>query len=390
MNKKLGLAGLVFILKALSAGRADAYGIQEQVAQEQAIESPKKIETITVQSERSGYEGIPYSYNVLDNLSAVRTDNQNVFFLPRWFYDMNNNGKIDSSEILNEAMSDSFNDAISNVFIEQLRKDKKKEENKKTELEPEPELEPISSKDKPINYTDILDILNKNKMKKINYTDILNMIYSYNDKIERLHHNQAIKRANLGYQPSQISKKKIEMDHGLHLILGFNEDTDFNALSGYAGVRYSPIKSLGVAGLLNFTKAGDENLESITTEPSITGRYGEGSVDETNSFAVGLSAELQAGIPIKEGAINFILGGGFNYWNSIETTVEKIMQNELILKSNTNSIPKSQIYGNIYGGIEAKFKKFSVGAIGGYDGKKGAYFGPRATIRLNRPRESKK
>ena len=97
-----------------------------------------------------------------------------------------------------------------------------------------------------------------------------------------------------------------------------------------------------------------------------------------NSFSIGPSLELQTG-PL-------ILGGGFNYWNWIEKTEEKIMRDNTVLKSNTNSTPNSKIFGNIYAGLEFKLKNFGLGASVGYDGKQGPYVGARTTVRLNRPK----
>ncbi|MCK4647766.1 hypothetical protein KAT24_02455 [Candidatus Pacearchaeota archaeon] len=178
------------------------------------------------------------------------------------------------------------------------------------------------------------------------------------------------------------SKEKLQKDEGLHLILGLNVDTDFNNFGGAIGLKYDPVKDLSFSILANFSKAEDENIYHIKT-PEFKGIYGEINKDEINSFSIGPSLEFQAG-PL-------FFGGGFNYWNWIEKTEEKIMKGAEVKKSSINSIPNSKIFENMYAGLEFKFKNFGLGASVGYDGKKGPYVGARTTIRLNKPkRESKK
>lgn len=105
-----------------------------------------------------------------------------------------------------------------------------------------------------------------------------------------------------------------------------------------------------------------------------------GTKTNTNNFSIGGGFEVSYS--------PFILGIGINYNAWLENTKEQISSESTILKSNALSVPVNSVSGKVYGGVEIPIgKKYTLGAVGGYDTLKGPYFGLRNSIRLNPSKE---
>ena len=297
---------------------------------EQSIQDSQNQEIIaTFQYESNRpepeYNGLTFKYNLWNDGTISQADKSRVDFAQRWFYDIDGDGKFGNAEL----------NAIESGKLIYMH----------------PEFNKIANEEIKETFNSMLDLT-----KKVPYQTRILGVKSVDERTKQ---------------------KELQKDGGLNLILRGTADTDFNNFGAGIGLQYNPVKNIGLAVLANFSKAGNENI-SDTQTPTFKEIYGEINKDEINSFSIGPSFELQAG-PI-------ILGAGFNYWNWIEETNEKIIKGTETVKSNINSIPNSRIFGNIYAGLEFKIKNFGFGATIGYDDKKGPYLGARTTIRLNRPR----
>ena len=347
MVKKSLIGALALGVALISGPNAYAEGQFEETEQVEPIpysiiskndialenSKPKIMATFEYKSNRKGYEGDIFRYNLLEDGTISQADKSKVKLAQRWFYDVDGDGKFGNAEAK----------AIESGKLIYMH----------------PQFNKIASE----------------KIKKT-FEDLGGLKEQYDEKVGNLEKELAKRKED------EVKESKRKTDRGLKLILRGTSDTDFNNFGAGIGLKYNPVKDIGFSALANFNKAGDENISHIYT-PEFKGIYGEINKDETNSFSIGPSLEFQAG--------PFFLGGGFNYWNWIEQTKEKIIQDGTILKSNTNSLPKSKIFGNMYAGLEFKFKNLGFGGSIGYDGKKGPYIGARTTIRLNKPkRESKK
>jgi hypothetical protein len=338
MAKKSLIAALALGIALISGPKVYSEGqIEETEKVEQSIpesncssneialenSEPKIMATFEYESNRKGYEGDIFRYNLLEDSTISQADKPTVKLAQRWFYDVDGDGEFGDAEVK----------AIESGKIIYMH----------------PEFNKIASKE----------------IKKI-FEELGGLKEQYETEV-----------GNLEKELEKEKEDKIgESNKGLDLILGFNADSDFNSFGGSIGLKYNFSKNIALSALANFNKAGDENLSNTRT-PEFKGIYGEINKDETNSFSIGPSLEFQAG--------PFIFGGGFNYWNWIEEIKEEIKEEGTIVKSNTNSIPNSKNFGNIYAGLELKFKNWGIGGIGGYDFKQGPYFGARATIKLNKP-----
>jgi hypothetical protein len=183
-------------------------------------------------------------------------------------------------------------------------------------------------------------------------------------------------------EKKQIDKKKEKGYTLISLIAQGNSNFAFDTFGGSLGARINPFKdkNIGLGALLDVNLGLDKQIDSYSGSLS-AGRTAYGTVTDTNAFSIGLSAEAQLG--------PFILGGGADYSNWIRKTVEQILDSSgNTLKSNTNSLTNSRITGKVYGGFEVPLTDaWKLGAVGGYSGKNGPYFGIRSVFRLNQPKK---
>lgn len=347
---KKAIAGLVLL--TLGGAHALAENSFKEIKNTKNSE-PEIISTFEYESHRKGYEKDVFRYNLWSDGTISQADKLKVEFAQRWFYDIDGDGKFGEAEAKAIKsgkliyMHPEFN-KIANQQLEKILKNIKLKE--KIEIGERKYPSWLAEK----------------------------KIYEFNE-IEKRTTIQTKQQSEVLKRKEQ---KKLQKDGRLSLILRGTADTNFNNFGGGIGLQYTPIKNLGVSILANFSKSKDENI-SYTQTPAFKDIYGEIRKDEINSFSIGPSFELQIG-PL-------FIGGGFNYWNWIEKTEEKIIKSTEVKKSNINSVPNSKIFGNMYTGLEFKFKNFGLGASMGYDTKEGPYVGARTTIRLNRPkREFKK
>jgi len=134
----------------------------------------------------------------------------------------------------------------------------------------------------------------------------------------------------------------------------------------------------GFGLLLNYAQSGNENLNSIISEPNPrTGRYWEGSKDNTGFKAIGIAFE-----GYKKG---FILGAGVNKWFYNETNNEKLIKGTEIIKQNNSSVAKSEISGKGHVGYRFPVSKNTDLALKAkYDSKAGASVGINLYLNQNK------
>ncbi len=123
---------------------------------------------------------------------------------------------------------------------------------------------------------------------------------------------------------------------------------------GYAGIGASMKLSdrLGLTGTILAGAAKDKVLETITTESSPMGIYGEAIKEQTNLEKLGASLELA--VNLGKG-FNLSLGGGVMRDKWDEEIVERFYQGENILNEVSSSNTDSQVSGFIRGGIGKEF-----------------------------------
>lgn len=305
------------------------------------------------------YEGTIFNYNLLSDATIAQSDKKGVVIEPIWFYDIDNDGKFGKAEMdaikagIPIFMHQEFND-IANSKIRQYLE---KSYNSKGQSD--------------ANASDIIDEQAgryDEQVKKI-IEEILNQ---YQDK-------QAQK---------ETSQKEISGTNQVpvNLIFEGNSNADFNSFGGSLGVRINPFKdkNLGLAALLDVGFGLDKQTDStsLTYLDSVFNSdvTMSGVKNNSNNFSVGGSLEISYG-PL-------VLGGGASYNSWIENTNEEISLGDILLKSNSVSVPNSTISGKVYGGLEIPIgKNYTIGAVGGYDSLNKFFFGLRNTIRLNPSKE---
>jgi len=127
-------------------------------------------------------------------------------------------------------------------------------------------------------------------------------------------------------------------------------DEDRNGFS--IGAQYNHLNVLGVGILADFDKYADKKVSSKHT-PEFNGVSGEVNQFQTDHFSVGTSAEIKVGMPLsKNFALHLIGGAGIEYQHYIDKIEGKISDQDSVLKTNTNSFSRSDLYGKVHAGIE--------------------------------------
>lgn len=162
------------------------------------------------------------------------------------------------------------------------------------------------------------------------------------------------------------------------LTFGVNSNSQFDNFGGSFGFRAYPFENknvgLGIAGDVNF---GLDKIVDSYKDELIDNLSAVGIVSETDNFSIGLSGEAQVG-PI-------LLGAGIDYDNKIIKKTAEILDGSDVIKSNSDSTSKKEIFGKIYVGAEIPITKaFGIGALVGYNWKDGLYFGIKNNIKLNK------
>ena len=129
-----------------------------------------------------------------------------------------------------------------------------------------------------------------------------------------------------------------------------------------------------LGGNLNGAIGFPEDVASIQTQPSPTGRYFVGNKTNENFFRVGADMDFFFGD-------NFFFGLGPNVWIYGQKSLEQIFDsNNNIVASDSNEAMKSAFSGDFYLGI----RRNEVGVIVGWDTRKGIYAGARIMIPLDK------
>ncbi len=160
-----------------------------------------------------------------------------------------------------------------------------------------------------------------------------------------------------------------------YLILGANANLAFG--EGDLGFQYGPVAFVG-----NLGKAGDEDVASLETSPSSTGRYGTGNKKNTNILLIGISGELH---PFYNKKVSPFIGGGLEHWTSNINVDEDIRDaNNNIIAQNVQSKPNKEDSWRAYGGLNFKTNKSKFGIQAGYSSKQKFFAGVRYSIKLGK------
>lgn len=329
------------------------------------------------ESERTEPEnnGKLFFYNFLSDGTAYQIDKPTVKFAQRWFWDVDGNGKFGDAE--QEAIKEGKLVYLSNTFNEKANAEQMKflqgfNKNYST-------TKTVTGKTWGVTGLDDADANGDGEVT----SEEINKYYGLDKKIAEaklLEETKSLEK-EVSKEPT-LPKEKVNPTYSL--VTGANVNADLDKYNATLGLRVNPIKQIGIAGSINFTKAEDENI-SYQEFPKFKGVYGTEKINEKDRFAFGADLETSFGIPLKNDAvINFILGGGTRYWHSISEINEKIIRDNITLKENINSKTNNEFSGNVYGGVEAVGSKLGIGLIGGYDWKAGAFLGARAIIPLNK------
>jgi hypothetical protein len=159
------------------------------------------------------------------------------------------------------------------------------------------------------------------------------------------------------------------------LTAGAEGNTNLDNFGGNIGFRCYPNGGKLGFGLAAEGSIGLDKIIKSYRDLLIDNLSTVGNARRTNDFSLGLSGELQLG--------PFLIGAGAKYNSSItEKTVELFEGNDVI-KSNSDSDLKKEIFGKVYAGIEVPLSSsFGLDALGGYDGKDGIFFGLKSNIKL--------
>ncbi len=354
------LAGTCAAMTLIGAAKASA----------QTTDCDKKIEddnptTITVLSQRNVpeidgrcYAGTPFTYEVLD-FYARRIDSPQTTFRPRFFYDVDNDGKWGKME---QAMEDRgipmyMSDDFTEKFLEAYRN---KDENELCHL------------------TNLYEA-KFNELKKV-YDLLVKKEEQQRKTISDLE-GKAKDSTPVDTSKSKSTIEEKAKDVHTDLIWGLNFSAPFNTYSTNAGIRVGNGK-FGLGATLDVGFGNDKLIDSYLG-PLSAGRTAYGTVTDTNRMSIGGSVELQLA--------PFIFGIGADYATWLRTTVEQIRDtDETVIKSNTNSVPNRQVFGKVYGGVELGSEDIKARVLAGYQANQGFYLGAGTTIRLNRPRKADK
>jgi hypothetical protein len=338
------------------------------------------------------YEGVIFNYTLLLDGKIAQTDKKGVNIIPRWFYDIDNDGKFGKAE---EAeikrgnpiyMHESFGKIAGEKIGELLRAaeeyQKLYQSLSKTTV----------SKDEVAKYQARVEALEE-KLREAGRAcgledKALGMEINPStslDLIPQIPYPQKIvigvpEDSNPQYeQPKPVKSVKVKSDFKPYwaLTAGVNSNAKDN-IEASLGARYNPAKNFGLGVSADVGFESGRNLETYS-ETLGSGRSVYGEINEKDIFSVGFSGEIKAG--------PFIIGGGVGKRSSLRDTIEQIMRYDEVLKSNSNSASASETTGKAYGGVELMGKRFGVDVIGGYKfGKSnsGAFGGIKGVIKLGK------
>ena len=329
------------------------------------------IDTFTLPSVRKGYEGVPFTYEVLignNGLYARRKDEPQTVFLLSAFYDIDNNGiygKMENAMIkegIPMNMTKTFTDKVLEAYTQYIKNQNQTASVPPTLLTPLP----------PANYNVPVPT---SQTKETPDASLMTPETGYNEK-QPLPAPEAPKSSspntlvNITNAPKAQDKKS-----ALELSL------DFTYAPGIFGGRIGLMGKLnnwfgietGISGAYGFP----EIVDSVKTPPSSTGRYFAGSIINENIVKLGADVGLCFGD--KNG--NIYLGIGPSIWVFGQKTSESLYDaNNNVIKSNVNSELNLIPSLDAYFGYQAGWFRFSVG----WNSRKGFYGQTGISIPLNK------
>ncbi len=393
-TKRLGLIGLV-TLAGISFGISKAH-TEGQIEKEynsehnstpieQIVESPKVIATIKVPSQRPEYKDKVFEYNIWSDYTISRSDNPDIKFAQRWFYDIDGDGQFGKAEIDMENsgnfvyMSPQFNEEVNENIRKSLEQfilineqyseqittlNQQIQDNQEVkrlkdrfypevpvEVEPKEMHPPYPTSDfQPKTSTEYP--LHEPQLEEPEVTE-----YHYPGKSkeseEEMFERLAIERLKTK-QEKRKPRKHEQRENVWSVVTGIDASTDF--VNGSFGVRFESKENLGIGLMVRKGVGSDRTVSEITTPISRQGIYGKGTINESERSMSGIGGEFKLG--------PFIFGGGMsNYTHTIDVT-ENLLRNGQVIKPNSYSKVDSEASGYLMAGLEFKLgsrRNFALG-----------------------------
>jgi len=426
---KKSLKGALVLGALALAGGAYSEGAKEIISQPQ---DSGKLTTITFPSERKGYEGTPFEYNIQDNLSASETKNSQTTFQPRWFYDIDNDGKWGKAEedMIKMGypmyMGNNFDEVMKEIYANQI---------KANQLESEFEEQPLlydeynalkAQHDSAVGK--LAESTIAELAKQETYSSLA-MSKEEADRIERESQKEMLKRRRHGLrdtpgfqyglslaeklmlsefntkegkripcpetnyasnktEPVKKQYKPSKLELHFEVIggpgkTGIDSETPTANITGFVGGRVGLVGKvsnwLKIGGAIKGAYGSPEAVSSFQTEPSATGRYFTGSI--TNGKMAGLGADVEFYLGKKDTGTYFLLGIGPNIWTYEQLDSLKLMNangEEMASNSDNKVVYKPSI--EAYLGLQAQWLRLTAG----WDSRKGIFGGIGGVIPLSK------
>ena len=174
-------------------------------------------------------------------------------------------------------------------------------------------------------------------------------------------------------EPSKVPETKPSKKSDLSLIVGGHVGQN-----GFKGVDLG-IQHGKFAGVVNYSVAGDENLETITGSTSSTGMQG---TVETNN----IDYKAFFGMALEYHPSDFFIGAGIEPWKYATIRGVKITRSDGTVKRKTDpEKANSEIAGKGYVGYGKNISRNTkLEGLAGYDSKKGFFGGARLNFNLRK------
>jgi len=326
-----GLGKVALITAGLLTGLTGIVSAQEK-------KQATTIYNFDYASHRTGYQGKIFNYNLLSDGSASQTDKNGVSIEPIWFWDIDNDGKFGEAEKralksgIQIYMNPAFNDAANAKFWEMASeysslKEKLKQTERGSEARDKANHELIGKYEK-----DLKDL---------------------RDQIAAGAPKEATPNAS-SPNPNvpEAQKKKSDLE------LYFDASGTTNAIGGRAGLRGKVAGMFGMGVSVSGAYGFPETIESVTTQPTSTGRYFSGSITNENRIKIGADLELYLG----DDNGSLFCGVGPAVWIYGQRTSEELRDSSNnVVKSNTNNEIKVTPSLDAYIGYNIKWFRFLVG-----------------------------
>lgn len=330
---------------------------QEQVNSDSAL----KIATFEYDSNRPGYEGQTFEYDIMTDGSRLwisQTDEEDVNILLRGFYDINDNKEFDEAE-LKQIESDNFiymhpefneivNSILGNKLEEQIRGQERQREGQERPHYHMPQTR--KDKDKTVPESQ--------KEQDLHVPEVPQP----ETPLEAPQNQYASERETQSEEGSNQSD--------LALILGWRGpgfEGDDGMYGGEAGIKYGRFALVG-----NVSGRADRNVKDIN-ENLTNGIYFKGKEDLTNFLSLGGTLEYHQ--PIITPWLDGVLGAGLNLESYTRKGEAKIIrENGEVINSNTGSTSERDLSGELYLGPSIKFTdwlNFNFNMGGAYNFNKG-------------------